>query len=125
MHELSLIEELVSTCRKLAYGRTVVSVSARCPAGVDREELSVAFDLLAAETAEEAGDQCLSTAELKLESAPVHLKCQCGFEGDLGEGQLAGHMSICPECGRVGEVDSRLELMRVELAADVEPFDLA
>jgi Zn finger protein HypA/HybF involved in hydrogenase expression len=122
MHELSLVEELVSTCRRLAGGRAVVSVSARCPTSVDQEELSAAFALIARQVADELGDRCLSTAELRLEAAPVHLKCRCGYEGDIGEEQLAGHMSICPQCGQVGEADARLELLRVELAQGVKPF---
>jgi Zn finger protein HypA/HybF involved in hydrogenase expression len=125
MHELSLVEELVSTCRRLADGRAVVSVSARCPTSVDQDELSAAFVLLAQQAAYELGDDCLSSARLDLEAVPVHLKCHCGFEGDLGEGQLAGHMSICPQCSHVGEVDARLEVLRIELARGVKPFDPA
>jgi Zn finger protein HypA/HybF involved in hydrogenase expression len=125
VHELSLVEELVSTCRRLAEGRTVVQVSARCPAGVDAEELSAAFVLVTRQLADDRVDQCMRTAHLNIETVPVHLNCQCGFEADLCEGQLAGHMSICPRCGQVAEADGRLELLRMELAPGVKPFDPA
>ncbi|HXW82223.1 MAG TPA: hydrogenase/urease maturation nickel metallochaperone HypA [Acidimicrobiales bacterium] len=125
MHELSLAEELVSACRSLADGRAVVEVSARCPTSIDQDELLAAFVLVTRRVAEELGDRCLNAARLTLEAVPAHLKCDCGFDGDVGDGQLAGHMSICPQCGHLGEVDGCLELLRINLAGGVEPFDLA
>jgi Zn finger protein HypA/HybF involved in hydrogenase expression len=116
MHEVSLVEELVSTCRRLAEGRSVVEVLARCPTSVDQEELSAAFVLVTRQLADETGDGCLSAAELELETVPVRLSCSCGFEGDLDGGHLAGHMGICPRCGQVAEVEGRLELLRIKVA---------
>ena len=121
MHELSLVEELVSECRRLAAGRPVVEVWARCASGVDLEELSDGFTFVTREAARHDSDGCLATAELKLEQLPVQLRCGCGFEGQLSEDHMAGHMSICPGCGQVGEVETGLELVRLKFAEGTEP----
>ena len=52
----------------------------------------------------------------------MHLACACGYQGQLTEDHLAGHMSICPRCGHVGEVTDGLELVSMSFADDMEPF---
>jgi len=114
MHELSLVEDLVSKCSALAAGRMVVEVRARCASGIDPAELSDAFTLMR-QSAGPYGDPCLNRAELKLEPLPVELRCGCGFAGQLSEDHMAGHMSVCPRCGQVGEVETGLELVGIKL----------
>ena len=122
MHELSLVEELVATCRGRAGGRAVRTVRVRCPASVDAEELCEGFAFAAHRLAISASDPCLVAAELKVEPVAVHLACACGYEGQLTEDHLAGHMSICPRCGHVGEVTDGLELVSMSFSDDMEPF---
>jgi Zn finger protein HypA/HybF involved in hydrogenase expression len=122
MHELSLVEELVATCCGRARGRAVRTVRVRCPASVNAEELREGFAFAVHRVAVSATDSCLVAAELKVEPVPVHLACACGYEGRLTEDQLAGHMSICPRCGHVGEVTDGLELVSMSFADDMEPF---
>ncbi len=122
MHELSLVEELVATCCGRAGGRTVRTVRVRCPASVDAEELCDGFAFAAHRLAIAATDRCLVVAELKVETVAVHLACACGYQGQLADDHLAGHMSICPGCGHVGEVTDGLELLGMSFADDMEPF---
>jgi Zn finger protein HypA/HybF involved in hydrogenase expression len=121
MHELSLVEELVAVCRHRAQGRSVRQVCVRCPASVDAADLSEGFALTTSEAAL-AGDKWLAGAELKVEPVPVMLRCPCGFEGELSREHVAGHVSICPHCGQVGEAAGRLELVSINFCGDVEPF---
>jgi hypothetical protein len=52
------------------------------------------------------------------------MQCPCGFEGELGAGEFAGHIGICPDCDRVAEIDAALELVAMSYA-DIEPFGAA
>jgi Zn finger protein HypA/HybF involved in hydrogenase expression len=117
MHELSLVEELVSACREQAHGRSVCQVRVRCPASVDAGEVSECFALVAT-----GCDICLAGAELELEPVPVHLNCSCGYNDQLGTDHLAGHLAICPQCGHVGDIDAGLELVSMTFSKAVEPF---
>jgi Zn finger protein HypA/HybF involved in hydrogenase expression len=119
------VDELVETCREHARGRSVHQVRVRCPTTVDAEELSLAFAAASRRLYASTGDANLATAELKLELVPVRLSCACGFEGKLTNEDLAGHMSICPQCARVGEADARLELLSITFAEVIEPFGAA
>jgi len=110
VHEVSLAEELVTACATLAQGRPVLVVAVRCPPGVGSSELSDSFALLAAQLAE-SGDGCLSQAQLRLQEVPPVMRCRCGFDGELGPGDIAGHIGVCPECGWAGELGGGLELM--------------
>jgi Zn finger protein HypA/HybF involved in hydrogenase expression len=122
MHELSLVEQLVATCCCRAGGRAVRTVRVRCPASVDADELCDGFAFAANRLAASASDPCLVVAELKVERIPVHLACACGYEGQLTDDHLAGHMSICPGCGRVGEITDGLELVSMSFSDGMEPF---
>jgi Zn finger protein HypA/HybF involved in hydrogenase expression len=112
----------VAACCGRAGGRAVRTVWVRCPAGVDAEELREGFAFAAHRLAVSASDQCLVAAELKVEPIPVHLVCACGYEGELTEDHLAGHMSICPRCGQVGDVTDGLELVSMSFSDNMEPF---
>jgi Zn finger protein HypA/HybF involved in hydrogenase expression len=109
-------------CRRRAGGRTVRAVQVRCPASMDTEELCDGFAFAANRLAASTSDRCLVVAELNLEPVPVHLACACGYEGLLTEDHIAGHVSVCPLCGRVGEVTEGLELVSMSFADDVEPL---
>jgi Zn finger protein HypA/HybF involved in hydrogenase expression len=122
MHELSLAEELAATCCGRAAGRDVRAVRVRCPASVDPEELSEGFAFAANRLAASGSDRCLVAAELRVEPVAVHLICACGYEGHLTGDHVAGHMTICPQCGRVGEVSDGLELVSMSFADDMESF---
>jgi Zn finger protein HypA/HybF involved in hydrogenase expression len=122
VHELSLVEELVETCRDRARGRAVHQVSVRCPTTVDADELSTGFALASGPLSGPPGEPGPKTVDLKLEIVPVRLSCACGCEGELTSADLAGHMSVCPRCGRVDEADARLELISMTFAEAVEPF---
>jgi Zn finger protein HypA/HybF involved in hydrogenase expression len=122
MHELSLVEELVAACRERAQGTAVREVWVRYPESLDAEELLEGFALAANELAVSAGDACLARSKLTLEPVPVLLECPCGFEGQLSPDHVAGHMSICPRCGQVGEAADGLELVRMSFCASGEPF---
>jgi hypothetical protein len=121
MHELSLVEDLVTECRKRAKGRTVLEVWARCPVSVDSAELSDNFAFLTSQPAGPEESASLRQARLKLVATPLFMTCPCGFEGELGAGEFAGHMGICPDCDRVAELDAALELVAMSYA-EVEPF---
>lgn len=117
MHELSLVDELVAVCRERAQGRPIRQVRVRCPASVGAEELRAGFALAAKEVAGAVGDRCLAGAELRLQLVPVQLRCPCGFEGQLSEEYLAGHMTVCPQCGRVADADDGLDLVSISFWA--------
>lgn len=116
MHELSLAEELLTKCATLAEGRPVVEVSVRCPAGLCSYELSEAFALLVARLSATGRDACLRQAQLRLQTVPAVMRCSCGFDGELGPSDVAGHIGVCPRCGRVGEPGGSVELVGVTFA---------
>jgi Zn finger protein HypA/HybF involved in hydrogenase expression len=124
MHELSLVEDLVTECRKRANGRTVLEVWARCPVSVDSGELSEGFAFLTSQPGVPGEGGSLSQARLKLVTTPLYMSCPCGFEGELAAGEFAGHMGICPECDRVAELDAALELVAMSYA-EIEPSGAA
>ncbi|HTW10454.1 MAG TPA: hypothetical protein VME46_23315 [Acidimicrobiales bacterium] len=115
MHELSLVDELVATCLQLADGRPVLEVWARCPAGTDMDEVGEYFALLARSGPPGQGS-CLERAELRLEQRDVELCCTCGFTGALGPDDIAGHIGVCPVCGRASEIRERLEVVAMSFA---------
>jgi Zn finger protein HypA/HybF involved in hydrogenase expression len=121
MHELSLVEDLVTECRRRAKGRTVLEVWARCPVSVDSGELADSFSFLTSQPTGVEEGASLRQARLKLVTTPLFMSCPCGFEGELGDGEFAGHIGICPECDRVAELDAALELVAMSYA-DMEPF---
>ncbi len=117
MHELSVVEELVAKCRRLARGRRVMRVWARCPEGMDTDELVECFDYVVAQLSQ-AGEGAFEGAGLRLETVPARIRCACGFEGRLVPEDIAGHMGICPGCGRVSELSlPPLELLGLSFAA--------
>jgi Zn finger protein HypA/HybF involved in hydrogenase expression len=73
-------------------------------------ELSDSFAILAEQLAE-SGDGCLRDARLSLQEVPAVMRCRCGFDGEVGPGDIAGHIGVCPECGCAGELGGGLELM--------------
>jgi Zn finger protein HypA/HybF involved in hydrogenase expression len=111
MHELSLVSELVAECERRAHGREVAAVRVRCPAGIDAEEIAECFVHLTAGGA-------LQGAALEIEAVPQVLRCGCGFAGELGPDDCAGHVAICPSCGRVQEAPGALELVAVTGAGE-------
>ncbi|HTV10322.1 MAG TPA: hydrogenase/urease maturation nickel metallochaperone HypA [Acidimicrobiales bacterium] len=115
MHELSLVSELVTRCSDLADGRTVTEVRVRCPLGIDADELVEGFALITSQLGQR-GAGTLEGARLELEQVAPYLKCLCGFSGRLSAEDVAGHISVCPQCGQVGELPSRLELVSVAFA---------
>ena len=115
MHELSLVTELVSECYKRADGRSVARARVRCPLGIDAEELVEGFAFVTSQMGGPGG-KCLSGASLEVEPVRPRLRCRCGFSGPLSADDIAGHISICPGCGGVGELDSRLELLSLAFA---------
>jgi Zn finger protein HypA/HybF involved in hydrogenase expression len=117
MHELSLVEELITKCRERAEGRTVGEVLVRCSAGIDADEVSEGFAFLAPQDPEPGGSACLTRAQLKVETVPAYLNCRCGFEGELDKDHLAGHVGICPRCGHVGEVLATMELVAMSFVS--------
>ena len=124
MNELSLVEDLVTEVRRRAKGRTVLEVWARCPVSVDSGELSDNFAFLTSQQEGAEDDASLRRARLKLVTTPLFMQCPCGFEGELGAGEFAGHIGICPDCDRVAEIDAALELVAMSYA-DIEPFGAA
>ncbi len=115
MHELSLVEELVDKCRALAQGRAVLQVWASCPEGTDVDEISECFTFLAAQLADQ-GDNCLKSTQLSMQAVPLFINCPCGFTGELASDQIAGHITVCPQCGRVDEAGGGVELVAMSFA---------
>ena len=114
MHELSLAEELVVRCAERAGGRHVVGVRARASTGVDCEELSAAFPVAAVGVA----GGVLEGATLEFEIVPARLGCPCGWAGELPADNVAGHIGICADCGRAGELSGGLELLGLRFAGE-------
>jgi Zn finger protein HypA/HybF involved in hydrogenase expression len=115
MHELSLVAELVAECERRAGGRPVSAVLVRCPAVIDALEVEECFAHLTAEGS-------LAGARLEIESVPQLLSCPCGFGGEVGPDDCAGHLVICPSCARVHEAPGALELVAVRGGGEATPF---
>jgi Zn finger protein HypA/HybF involved in hydrogenase expression len=116
LHELSLAEELVARCAERAGGRQVVEVRARASTGVDSVELLAAFPVAAAG----AAGGVLEGASLDLEVVPARLTCPCGWTGELPTDNVAGHIGICPDCGRAGEASGGLDLLGLRFAGEAK-----
>jgi Zn finger protein HypA/HybF involved in hydrogenase expression len=108
MHELSLAEELVEECSRLAGGHQVLAVEIRCTPGLDLAELEEGFHQLAAGNTVEG-------AELRLEEVPAMLRCECGFERRLSPVEVAGHLAVCPRCGQVQPASGGIEELTLRL----------
>jgi Zn finger protein HypA/HybF involved in hydrogenase expression len=117
LHELSLAEGLVAKCAELCRGRRVLAVRARCSAGIDAEELAAVFPVAAKQY---PGGE-LENATFDLEVVPAHLECSCGWAGELPGDNVAGHIGICPGCGRPTELSGGLELLGLGYAGDAGP----
>ncbi len=109
MHELSLVQELVTECERRAEGRPVAVVEVRCPVTIEVEEVEQAFRVLTA-------DGPLEAARLEIDTFSPTLTCGCGFSGPVGTEQSVGHMLICPGCAAVHEAHDTLELVTVQIA---------
>jgi Zn finger protein HypA/HybF involved in hydrogenase expression len=83
--------------------------------GIDAGELVEGFAVITSQL-EEPRATCLGRAKLELDQVPAQLKCACGFNGELGPDDVAGHISVCPRCGQVGELMSGLEVVSVAFA---------
>lgn len=123
MHELSLAEDLAERCCTEAHGRRVLEIWARCPESIDQAELQECFDFVVGRFVM-AGKTNLAGAALALQGQPMVLECQCGYGGHLDADHVAGHISICPICGRVGEVPGSVELVGL-IYDGTEPLDLS
>jgi Zn finger protein HypA/HybF involved in hydrogenase expression len=108
MHELSLASELISRCLEVASGRPVASVRVRLGPGTDEAALRQGFEA-------EASGTALEGARLEVETASVALACPCGYAGELGPDDVAGHVAVCPACGTVSDVSDALELVSVHV----------
>lgn len=107
MHELSLVDELVTECSRLADGREVLEVFVHCAQGTDTAEVAECFAFLTSHH----GPSVMSQACLKMVTVPARGKCKCGFSGELAPDVVAGHMFVCPGCGTVGDQGAALQLM--------------
>lgn len=117
MHELSVVEELVAKCSLLAQGRPVLRVWARCPSAMGTDELEECFAYVVGQLGQ-TGQSPLAGAQLRLETAPARLDCGCGYTGLVGEADVAGHMAVCPACGRVSDLGMPpLELLGLSFAS--------
>jgi hypothetical protein len=83
--------------------------------------VSECFAFLARQLVDVSGHRCLADATLKLVTVPVVMKCACRFDGQLGADHLAGHISVCPQCRRVSEAKTSLDLVGMSFA-DNKPF---
>jgi len=117
LHELSLAEGLVAKCAELSQGRRVTAVRARCSIGVDAEELAAVLPV----AAKQYGGEELEDATFELQVVPAHLECPCGWSGELPVDHVAGHIGICPTCGRPTELPGGLELLGLLYAGEPEP----
>ena len=114
MHELSLVVDLIEECCSRAAGREVTEVRARCHEGTDADEIRDAFGFLTSSHQERWAS--LQGAELKVEQLAAHLDCPCGHSGALGPEDVAGHIGVCPSCGRTSELGTSLELVGLVFA---------
>lgn len=112
MHELSLVSELAEEATRLAAGRTVRSVSIRCPETLDADELRFAFELVSSGV--------LEGSTLEIEQTPVSISCGCGYVGSPAEGG-SEHIVCCPLCFAPHDVDASVELVRLGLGLGLEP----
>jgi Zn finger protein HypA/HybF involved in hydrogenase expression len=83
---------------------------------MDTDELVECFDYVVAQLSQ-AGEGAFEGARLRLETVPAHIRCACGFQGPVAPDDIAGHMGICPGCGRVSELSQPpLELLGLSFA---------
>jgi len=113
VHELSLVSDFVRRCCDLAEGRPVAEVTARCPSSIDVEEVVDGFSFLTSDPGSPA-HAVLGGARLEVQAVAARLRCECGFDGALRDDHMAGHISVCPSCGRISELRSRLELVSLK-----------
>lgn len=116
MHELSLVDELISECCRLAEGRPVLEVFVSCAEGTDTDEVAESFGFLTSHSGAGGGRAVMSGARLQMSSVPAQGRCRCGFAGELKPEAVAGHMFICPGCGAVADQEPVLRLKAMTFA---------
>jgi Zn finger protein HypA/HybF involved in hydrogenase expression len=112
MHELGLVEELVTAVEARAAGSRVSLIRVRHASTMPESALRQAFAMLTERT-------LLGDAALVTEPFDVLLQCPCGFDGVLGHDDLVeAWAAVCPGCGDLSrrERTAELELLEVRLA---------
>ena len=116
MHEFGVTETIV---RRLLHQldrddvAKVVKVTFRRSSAFSEEVLRQTFDVLSAGTP-------LAGAELVIQVAVLNVDCACGNGHTVNSEDLAGHMFICPDCGRISEIAEAHDLELVEVIAETE-----
>jgi Zn finger protein HypA/HybF involved in hydrogenase expression len=113
VHELSLVDELITECTRRAAGRAVAEVRVRCAEGTDTDEMVDAFAFLVPHCPEVNGVNPMAGARLVLSTVPARGECKCGFAGEVPSEAVAGHMFVCPDCGCVGDQRGVVELFEL------------
>jgi Zn finger protein HypA/HybF involved in hydrogenase expression len=118
MHELSLVDELITECTRRAGGRPVDEVRINCAEGTDTDEVADAFAFLAPHCAAAGGPNPMAGARLAISSVAARGECKCGFADEVPADAVAGHMFVCPACGCVGDQTGVLELVALVFAGE-------
>lgn len=116
MHEFGVTEAII---RKLLVQlqrekvSAVKKISFRRSSAFSEEVLRQTLKMLSENTP-------LAGAELNVEVAILDITCQCGYESIVNNGDLVGHMFICPKCGAIREIAEAHDLELIEVIAENE-----
>lgn len=112
MHEVSLMADLVEVAKQKADGKPIAEIKVRHATTIPDPMLRQAYTMVTDNTP-------LASTTLTAEPFDVILDCkQCDFNGQLHHHDIEGHVTICPQCGDVSELDypAELELIDVVIA---------
>ncbi len=110
MHEVSLVADLVEVAKQHAQGRPITSITVRHATTIPDPMLRQAYAMV-------VNDTPLADVPLHAQPFDVVLDCaKCEFNGTLHHHDIEGHVTICPNCGDVAELEhtAELELINVE-----------
>ncbi len=100
MHEMGVIEEIISELGKLGNPKRA-KIRLGAMKG-DPEQLREMFE-------EYVTGSPLEGTELEIEEVPVEAFCPCGFSGFIDVEEHV-HFVRCPKCGKVADIRSGNEL---------------
>lgn len=100
MHDYHAVEALVERLTsELEHPERVTEVRIRAAATYSPEALQQAYEMLTQDTP-------LEGSRLAVEERPEERECpSCGRSWRVTEGDLAGHLIVCPSCGAASVIE--------------------
>jgi Zn finger protein HypA/HybF involved in hydrogenase expression len=115
MHEFGIVNGILSSLKPQLAAQHVTRVTEihfRRGSAFSEDALRQAYESLSAGTV-------LEGAKLVIDTVNLNYECDtCGYKQVITSDDLIGHMFVCPDCGRMIEVDEAHDLELIDVIAE-------